>query len=124
MLDSLRRKWKTKLINWPAFLGLLVLAIAICIGGAISNRNDLARAIQERSDLQVTLSKTEAERNALKKQYDSIGSKPYLETRARDEDHYLREDEIRFVVENPDMLDNYTDEELNILINEMATLKR
>lgn len=123
-LDRKRDQWKRNSINWPAFFLIIVMAIALGIGGLILNSTDLASAIRARSDLQVTLSKTEAERNALKKQFDAVGTKPYVESRARSEDHYLRENEIRFRVKDPEKLDNYTDEEWDILIKELATRKR
>ncbi len=115
-------RWRTKTMNWLAFGLVTCVIFAIFIGLLLWNQADRKQALSKSSSLQVALSLAESERNNLQNDLDSIGSKPYIETRARSELSYLRPGEIRFEIENAELLDNYTEEEWQRLIGDKATL--
>ncbi|MBQ9308834.1 MAG: hypothetical protein IJ229_13005 [Clostridia bacterium] len=113
-------KWKRHTTTWPGFALMLVMVFALFLGLNYLNGRDLAAANKEKSDLQVALSIAEAQKLSLQNEKASIGSKPYIETRARSELSYLRPGEIRFEIENAELLDNYTNEEWQALMKEKA----
>ena len=97
------KRWRTETVRWSAFF-LIVAAIVIAfIAG-----------------LQYQLSLSEDNRDKLEDKLKSVGSKAYIESRARSELLYLRPDEIRFEIENAELLDNYTPQEWNILMEQKA----
>ena len=75
---------------------------------------------RHRHRLQYQLSLSEDNRDKLEDKLKSVGSKAYIESRARSELLYLRPDEIRFEIENAELLDNYTPQEWNILMEQKA----
>ena len=113
-------KWRRETINWPAFALVTVFLIGLFIGLHVWNNVDRAASTRVHSDLQVQLSRAESQRSMLKNDLTQVGSKPYIETRARSELSYLRPGEIRFEVINPENLDMYTDEELQRFMGEKA----
>ena len=114
------KKWKAQTINWKAFILVMALIILAFISGMFWNRRDLDHANLKHSSLQYSISLKEKERSDLQASLNEVGTKPYIETRARKELLYLRPEEIRFEVKNAELLDYYTDEEYKILMEEMA----
>ena len=124
MWNNILLKWRSRQITWPAFALIVLLVLSLFIGGSIMNSLDLHAAQKVQSDLQVNLSKAEARRNALTKEFEAIGSKPYLAARAREESHYLQNDEIRFIIDKEERLDNYPQDEFDTLVKELTTMNR
>ncbi len=114
------KRWRTETVRWSAFF-LIVAAIVIAfIAGLLWNSNSLKTARSNSSQLQYQLSLSEDNRDKLEDKLKSVGSKAYIESRARSELLYLRPDEIRFEIENAELLDNYTPQEWNILMEQKA----
>lgn len=114
------KKWRTQTINWIAFVVIVAVICLAFFAGLLWNSNDLKTANSTYSQLQFRLSVTEKERLDLENKLSTVGSKSYIESRARSELLYLRPDEIRFEVENAELLDNYTPEEWKILLEQKA----
>ena len=114
------KKWRTQTITWLAFLVITGVICLAFVAGLLWNSRDLKNANNTYSQLQYTLSVNEKTRLSLEDELKSVGSKPYIESRARSELLYLRPDEIRFEVENAELLDNYTPQEWNILMEQKA----
>ena len=49
-----------------------------------------------------------------------MGTSSYIESRAREDYAFLKPGELRFEVINPEVLEGYTREELQILMDEMT----
>ncbi len=114
------KKWRTQTINWGAFILIVAVICLAFVAGLLWNSNDLQSANNAYSQLQYQLSVNEKTRLNLENELSAVGSKPYIESRARSELLYLRPDEIRFEVQNAELLDNYTPEEWNILMEQKA----
>ena len=110
------KRWRTQTIRWSAFILFIAAILIAFVAGLLWNSNSLKTARETSSQLQYQLSLSEENRDKLA----SVGSKAYIESRARSELLYLRPDEIRFEVQNAELLDNYTPQEWNIMMEQKA----
>ena len=65
------------------------------------------------------LSEKEQKNSELSKKIDAVGSMGQIESAARSELMYRKPEEVSFEVENPELLDSYTEEEWKLLMAEM-----
>ena len=107
-------------ISWLVIGLAVVLLLGIFAYGISQNRAALREETAREADLQWILSRKEGQNLMLQQRVDDIGSRSYIESRARADLNYLKPGEIRFEVVNPELLDGYTEEELQIIIDEMA----
>lgn len=109
--------WKLKRVSWFVVLPLLVVAVVVCLGCYQQDNAQLASMGREAAQLQdersVYQSKTEKRRTEMK----NVGTTAQLESEARKQ-NFIKEGELLFEVVNTDLLDNYTEEEWNILMEE------
>ena len=111
---------KTMQFSWPMVFIMLALILGAFVGGMKLNQQDGRRLRERESTLQYNLSRRETSMLELQQELDNVGSNAYIETRARAEYHYLKPGELRFEVVNADQLDSYTEEEWQIVLDEMA----
>ena len=107
-------------IRWQAVLGLLaviLLVFGVLLIQAARGRSD---AEARESALSQSIVRLQNEQISLNGQLQQVGTSGYVETIARTEYAYLKEGEIRFEIINPEILDAYTEEEMQILIEEMS----
>ncbi len=100
-LSHVQLSWRNTLI----FLGVL---LAVCLVGlGLINLRKGALAAEERalSEEQMRLRST---LQALSEEYDAIGTREDIERRARRDYNFMKQGEVRYVVDNPDLLPNYT----------------
>ena len=71
------------------------------------------------SPLQYSVSVMEMEYADLLLQLQRVGSEGYVENAAREEYGFIKQGEIVFAFENPDALKGYTEEEYQIIMDEM-----
>ena len=114
------KRWRTQTIRWSAFILFIAAILIAFVAGLLWNSSGMKTARETSSQLQYQLSLSEENRDKLDKKLSSVGSKAYIESRARSELLYLRPDEIRFEVQNAELLDNYTPQEWNILMEQKA----
>ena len=115
--DVSPKRWQ---ITWPVVVLSALMLLGILVYGLSLNSAN-RRAINDReANLQYTLSRKEETQLSLAQQVENIGSKSYIESHARTDYGYLKEGEIRFEVVNAEVLDNYTEEEWQVILDELA----
>ena len=115
-LQSLRRmQW-----SWLMLAVIMILLIIVFAFGMSRNSADRRQALSQESNQQYLLSRKEEELISLRAKLEDVGSKSYIETHARGDLSYLKPGEIRYHVTNPELLDSYTEEEWQIMLDEMA----
>ena len=96
----------------------LILAVFLCLH--LIMRGDLSRKAEQEAALQQALSKLQSEEKDLRNQLEIVGTEDYIVSSARENYSYLNKDDIRFEFSNPEALYTYSEEELRILVDEMA----
>ena len=96
----------------------LILAVFLCLH--LIMRGDLSRKAEQEVALQRALSKLQAEEKDLRNQLEIVGTEDYIVSSARENYSYLNKDDIRFEFSNPEALYTYTEQELRILVDEVA----
>ena len=100
-----------KVMNLKGFLLILALLLAVFfIAHPILRGRYHEKAVQE-NNLQA--------RN-LTNQLEIVGTKDYIVSSAMENYSYINKDDIRFEFTNPEALYAYTEEEIRILMDEMA----
>ena len=66
------------------------------------------------------LTRLEDENRELTDQLSIVGTKDYIVSSAMENYSYVKKDDIRFEFSNPEALYTYSEEELRILVDEMA----
>ncbi len=102
------------------FALLMALILLIFLGLHLALKGDLSRKAEQEKTLRVTLARLEEENKDLKNQLSVVGTEDYIVTSARENYSFVNRDDIRFEYSNPEALYAYTEEELRILIDEMA----
>ena len=97
---------------------LLILAVFLCLH--LLMRGDLTRKAEQEEALRLTLAEKQEEEKDLKNQLSIVGTEDYIVSSAMEKYSYVRKDDIRFEFSNPEALYTYTEEELKILVDEMA----
>ena len=106
--------------SWRAFGLFVALMLAAFIAAMVLISGAKREAEQEQAALQEELVSVTEERSLLLRQLDSVGTDSYIEDAARNEYGYVKPGEISFEIQNADLLDNYTAEEWQIILDEMA----
>ena len=96
----------------------LILAVFLCLH--LIMRGDLSRKAEQEAALRQALSELQSEEKDLRNQLEIVGTEDYIVSSARENYSYLNKDDIRFEFSNPEALYSYTEEELRILVDEMA----
>ena len=109
-----------KPISWA----LVIVACAALMIAVLSYRNwieeQIVRLDGEETTLTVTLAQRRAETEELRLTITRAGTDADIEEKARAEYGYMKEGELRFEFTNPALLDEYTDEETEILKRELT----
>lgn len=109
---------KTMTIKGFVLILALVLPAFFCLH--LMMRGDLSRKAEEENALKLALTKLQEEEKDLKNQLSIVGTEDYIISSARENFSYVRRDDILFEYSNPEALYAYTEEELRILVEEMA----
>ncbi len=109
---------RTMTIRGFLFLLALILAVFFCLH--LIMRGDLSRKAEQEEALRQALAELQEEEKDLLNQLDVVGTEDYIVSSARENYSYVRRDDIRFRFSNPEALYSYTEEELRILVDEVA----
>ena len=96
----------------------LILAVFLCLH--LIMRGDLSRKAEQEAALRQALSELQSEEKDLRNQLEIVGTEDYIVSSARENYSYLNKDDIRFEFSNPEALYTYTEQELRILVDEVA----
>ena len=108
-----------KTMNMKGFLLILgiMLLIFLILHSVLKSTVD-EKAEKEKA-LRVQLTQLEEENKNLINRLDNVGTDEYIMSSAVRDYSYVRKDAIRFEFTNPEALYAYTDDELQILMDEM-----
>lgn len=107
-------------VSWRAMALFCVAIVAVFAFAFHSNQRDMETARQQEAALQQTLARLQNDQLELTDQLKQVGTSSYIEARAREDYAFLKPDELRFEIINPEVLEGYTKEELQILMDEMT----
>ena len=116
--DEKETMQRTMTIKGFFILLALILAVFLCFH--LIMQGDLSRKAEEEEALRQVLAELQEEEKDMKNQLDLVGTEDYIVTSARENYSYVSRDDIRFRYSNPEALYSYTEEELRILVDEVA----
>ena len=105
-----------KVMNLRGFLLILALLLAAFLIVHPILRGKYNEKAGEENALQARLLQLEDEN----RQLEIVGTKDYIVTSAMENYSYINKDDIRFEFTNPEALYAYTEDEIRILMDEMA----
>lgn len=113
------QKMRTYQFSWVILLAVLAVVSVLFAFGMTRNGQELQERVAKENTLQIVLSEKEQQNSELSKKIDAVGSMGQIESAARSELMYRKPEEVSFEVENPELLDSYTEEEWKLLMAEM-----
>ena len=106
-------------ISWRGMaLGMTLLLILFFAARHWINA-DIEGLQAEENALQLKVNMLEADLADLQLELERVGSEGYVENEAREHYGFIRNGEIVFAFEDPDLLRGYTEEEYQIIMDEM-----
>ena len=117
-MDGHGSAWQRGILRWHY---LVVMLLILCLGFFLIMRGmnaDRAEMEQARAQASRELLLTQDQYNALSAELAQVGSSSYIENVARQNYDFLWGDEKRFEITNPEDLNGYTYEEMQILQEE------
>ena len=106
-------------MNLKGFLVILGVMLLIFIILHSSLRGTVNEKAEEEKLLRVRKTRLEEEFKSLNKQLNVVGTDEYIMSSAVRDYSYVKKDAIRFEFTNPEALYAYSEEELQILMDEM-----
>ncbi len=106
-------------LSWP-LMGIIAAMIVLGFCALMHGlRSDLADMRKQDTALQLTMNVMDMEYADLALELERVGSEGYVENEARENYGFIREGEIIFAFSDPDELKGYTEEEYQIIMDEM-----
>lgn len=107
-----------KIIRWPV---LALAAVVLLIGFFFlmgQTQGEIDRLLAQEAELVAQRDKLDDVYAELKAQLRLVGSDGFVETEARKNYEFINQGEVCFEFTNADLLDNYTEEEVQIIMEE------
>ena len=109
-----------RMMTVKGFILILFLILAVFMTFHLLMKGDLTRKAEQEELLQEALAELQEEEKDLKAQLSIVGTEDYIVSSAMENYSYVKKDDIRFEFSNPEALYTYSEEELRILVDEMA----
>lgn len=109
-----------KTMRWGRLLFVCVTALTVFLVARGRVNGTMAELSAQETALRVTLSELKEDGLDLERQISQVGTKSYVESRARADYQFIKPGELRFEFVNPEALYEYSDEEKRILREEMG----
>ena len=107
-----------KVISWRG-IAVMIMAFLVVFGiamfGILSSRRAMEKQYQEQQSRIVDMEMNVSE---LKNELARVGTDGYVENQAREDYSYTRDGELLFEFSDPGRLDNYTEEEWDVIMDE------
>ncbi len=110
---------KENYISWPKMAFAAVLMIGLFVVLMVREQDKLTQLQAQDASLQMEMRLMEGTQDALLAQLQRVGSDGYVENEARNTYGFIKEGEIVFAFQHPDMLNGYTQEEYQIIMEEL-----
>ena len=109
-----------KFMNWRRFLWTVGLMLAAFLVVFLFFHSRLTQTRQEENTLRVTLGRMEEDNQEMETQLKQVDTEEYIVTSAMTNYAFMSKNDLRFQFTNPDALYAYTEEEIKILMDELA----
>ncbi len=109
-----------KTMTIRGFIVIMALVLGVFLTLHLIMRGDLGRKTELENERRQALAKLQEEEKDLKNQLNIVGTEEFIVSSARENYSFVSRDDIRFEFTNPEALYAYTEEELRILVDEMA----
>lgn len=106
-------------ISWGGMALGAVLLLALFGVSMHWVRSDIRKLEAQDTTLQLSVNVMEMDYADLQLNLQRVGSDGYVENIARNDLDFIRQGEIVFAFENPDLLKGYTEEEYQIIMDEL-----
>ena len=107
-------------MNLRKFLWIAGTLLTVVLVLFLILRHNLNSVRQEENALRTTLNRMEEENKTMDAELSVVGTEDYIVNSAMTNYAFINKNDIRFRFTNPDALYAYTEEELKILMAEMA----
>ena len=108
------------IINWRKFGWAAGILLGIFLVIFLVLHASLNEARQQQSALQATLTQLEETNKVMNEELNLVGTEDFIVNSARTNYAFMNKDDLRFQFTNPEALYAYTEEEIKILMDEMA----
>ncbi len=109
-----------KVMNKKGFLLILGIMLAAFLTFYLVLSNQLNQKREQENAMRVSLTRLEETNTELKNQLSLVGTEDYIVSSAMTNYAYMNKNDLRFEFSNPEALYAYTEEELKILMDEIA----
>ena len=107
-------------MRWKGFALIMAAILIVFLSLHITMKGNIHRKADKENELRIALARLEEENNELLRQLKIVGTEEYIVQSAIRNYSYVNKDDIRFEFSNPEALDQYSEAELRILIDEMS----
>ena len=107
-------------LNYRTFFWIVLAMTAVFLILFLIINSQLGEKRQQETALGVTLRRLEEENKKMDAELKLVGTEDYIVTSAMTNFAFMNKNDIRFQFTNPEALYAYTDDELKILMDEMA----
>lgn len=107
-------------VNWRKFAWIVGILLGIFLVLFLLLHHNLEGTRRQESALQVTLNRLGEQNKTMNEELNLVGTEDFIVTSARTNYSFMNKDDLRFQFTNPEALYAYTEEELKILMDEMA----
>ena len=105
--------------SWRFMTVMAVLMVLLFCAALYWVRTDIQRLQAQENTLTLSVNVMEMTYADLQMQLQRVGSEGYVENEAREKYDFIRQGEIIFAFDNPELLRGYTEEEYQIIMDEM-----
>ena len=109
-----------KTMNLKGFVLILGIALVIFLALHLMLRDSLNKKTEKEKDLQVTLTRLEEKNRGLKEQLARVGTEQFIVSSAIQDYSFMNKNDIRFDFDHPEALYAYSEQEIRILMDELA----
>ncbi len=109
-----------KTMNLKGFVTILGIAVVVFLVLHIMLQNSLSKKTEKEKDLEVTLTRLEETNRGLKNQLERVGTEEYIVSSAIQDYSFMNKKDIKFEFDNPEALYAYSEQEIQILMDELA----
>jgi len=107
-----------KTMNLKGFVLILGIMLALFLAVHLVLQGNLNATAEKENTLRVALTRLQEENKELDNQLQVVGTDGYIVSSAMQNYDYVRQDAIRFEFTNPEALDAYSEEEMQIYMDE------
>ena len=107
-------------MNIRGFIVIMGTILLVFFSLHLTLRSDLHRKADKENALRIALAQLEDENKDLNNRLSIVGTDDYIVSSAMQNYSYVNRNDIRFEYSNPQALYAYTEQEIRILVEEMA----